>query len=180
LQHWYQPELLIPGLLRSLESNDRLFVVLLTLGHSHSGNVGELVQRLSAHQRSLVVDEFLSREEINKLWSATDIIISVPHADGISESVLEAAYSGAFPILSDIPSNRSLVEDGFIATLVESDVSSIADALESAIARPRGQTDAIRAANESWILRNATIDQTATDLADRLRVLAASCRERRE
>jgi glycosyltransferase involved in cell wall biosynthesis len=51
-------------------------------------------------------------EEMPRLLSGTDIYVSTSLDDGTSISLLEAMASGAFPIVSDIPSNREWICDG--------------------------------------------------------------------
>jgi glycosyltransferase involved in cell wall biosynthesis len=64
--------------------------------------------------------EFLGRvphEEMPNLLSQTDIYVSTSLHDGTSVSLLEAMAVGAFPIVTDIPSNREWIrnaENGFL------------------------------------------------------------------
>jgi glycosyltransferase involved in cell wall biosynthesis len=64
--------------------------------------------------------EFLGRvphEEMPNLLSQADIYVSTSLHDGTSVSLLEAMASGAFPIVTDIPSNREWIrnaENGFL------------------------------------------------------------------
>jgi glycosyltransferase involved in cell wall biosynthesis len=46
------------------------------------------------------------------LLSQTDIYVSTSLYDGTSVSLLEAMGSGAFPIVTDIPSNREWISPG--------------------------------------------------------------------
>ena len=118
LQHWYEPETVLTALLDLLATENRTFVIVLTLGHERSAEVQRQLDKLEAHARARVIDRFLDHSEMADVWHTTDIVVSIPHADGISESVLEAAYAGAYPVLSDIPSNRSLVADGLKANIL--------------------------------------------------------------
>jgi glycosyltransferase involved in cell wall biosynthesis len=59
--------------------------------------------------------EFLGRiahEKMPALLGQTDIYVSTSLFDGTSVSLLEALASGAFPVVSDIPSNREWITDG--------------------------------------------------------------------
>ena len=59
--------------------------------------------------------KFLGRvphEEMPDLLSRADIYVSTSLYDGTSVSLLEAMGSGAFPIVTDIPSNREWIESG--------------------------------------------------------------------
>ena len=58
---------------------------------------------------------FLGRvphEEMPDLLSRADIYVSTSLYDGTSVSLLEAMGSGAFPVVTDIPSNREWIVDG--------------------------------------------------------------------
>jgi len=58
---------------------------------------------------------FLGRvlhEEMPNLLSKADIYVSTSLYDGTSVSLLEAMGAGAFPVVTDIPSNREWISDG--------------------------------------------------------------------
>ena len=58
---------------------------------------------------------FLGRvphEEMPNLLSQADIYVSTSLYDGTSVSLLEALASGAFPVVTDIPSNKEWIADG--------------------------------------------------------------------
>jgi glycosyltransferase involved in cell wall biosynthesis len=65
--------------------------------------------------------KFLGRvphEEMPDLLSQADIYVSTSLYDGTSVSLLEAMGSGAFPIVTDIPSNREWIDNGHNGFLV--------------------------------------------------------------
>jgi glycosyltransferase involved in cell wall biosynthesis len=64
---------------------------------------------------------WVTHEEMPKLLSQADIYISTSLDDGTSISLLEAMASGAFPIVTDIPSNREWISDGENGFLVPID-----------------------------------------------------------
>jgi glycosyltransferase involved in cell wall biosynthesis len=64
---------------------------------------------------------WVNHEEMPKLLSQADIYISTSLDDGTSVSLLEAMASGAFPIVTDIPSNREWISDGENGFLVPID-----------------------------------------------------------
>jgi glycosyltransferase involved in cell wall biosynthesis len=55
------------------------------------------------------------------LLAQADIYVSTSLHDGTSVSLLEALGSGAFPVVTDIPSNREWVSDGKNGFLVPTD-----------------------------------------------------------
>ncbi len=74
--------------------------------------------RLEKEARKLNVNpsiQFLGRiphDEMPNLLAQTDIYVSTSLHDGTSVSLLEAMACGAFPIVTDIPSNREWILDG--------------------------------------------------------------------
>ena len=74
-------------------------------------NIGSSVQFLG----------WVIHEEMPKLLSRSDIYVSTSLDDGTSVSLLEAMASGAFPIVTDIPSNREWISDGENGFLVPID-----------------------------------------------------------
>jgi glycosyltransferase involved in cell wall biosynthesis len=67
---------------------------------------------------------FLGRiphEKMPNLLSQADIYVSTSLHDGTSVSLLEALGSGAFPVVTDIPSNREWISDGENGFLVPAD-----------------------------------------------------------
>jgi glycosyltransferase involved in cell wall biosynthesis len=59
--------------------------------------------------------QFLGRvphQEMPSLLGQSDIYVSTSPHDGTSVSLLEALASGAFPVVTDIPSNREWIADG--------------------------------------------------------------------
>ncbi len=82
-----------------------------------AGEGGER-KALEKEVKELNVDSsvtFLGRvahEEMPGLLSRADIYVSTSLHDGASVSLLEALASGAFPIVTDIPSNREWISDG--------------------------------------------------------------------
>ena len=68
--------------------------------------------------------QFLGRiphDAMLNLLSQTDIYVSTSLCDGTSVSLLEALGSGAFPVVTDIPSNREWISDGENGFLVPTD-----------------------------------------------------------
>src|SRR4030042_5310426 len=54
----------------------------------------------------------IPHKEMPNLLAQSDIYVSTSLCDGTSVSLLEALASGAFPVVTDIPSNREWVSDG--------------------------------------------------------------------
>lgn len=52
-------------------------------------------------------------EKLPMIYSLADAVVSVPSSDGTPMSVLEAMACGVAPIVSDLPSLREWIQDGF-------------------------------------------------------------------
>jgi glycosyltransferase involved in cell wall biosynthesis len=78
-------------------------------------NIGNFVQFLGR----------MPHDAMLNLLSQTDIYVSTSLHDGTSVSLLEALGSGAFPVVTDIPSNREWISDGENGFLVPTDQERI-------------------------------------------------------
>ena len=123
-----------------------------------------LLDRLDAHPRGHVFDRFLAKTEMQEVWSATDVLISVPTHDGVSEGVLEGMYAGCVPIVSDIPSNRSFLKDGESGVFVRGNPDSADDLAETfgnaVDALPRLKAEMVER-NREWVAEQASVEATA-------------------
>jgi glycosyltransferase involved in cell wall biosynthesis len=86
---------------------------------------GPLKDYLILLTKELNVDDrihFLGRipnEELPKYLAKCPLYISTPITEGASSSLMEAMASGCFPIVSDLPGNKSFIEHGRNGLLVE-------------------------------------------------------------
>jgi len=75
-------------------------------------------ERLEREVKSLNIGDFVQflgrmpHDAMLNLLNRTDIYVSTSLHDGTSVSLLEALGSGAFPVVTDIPSNREWISDG--------------------------------------------------------------------
>lgn len=78
-------------------------------------------------QRVVLIDRWLTPEELSVALQASDIFLSLPSSDSDSTTLNEALASGLIPIVSDNASNREVFRDGENGFLVPvSDVDSLA------------------------------------------------------
>jgi glycosyltransferase involved in cell wall biosynthesis len=87
---------------------------------SERENLGKQVENLNISS-SVQFLGWVMHEEMPNLLSRADIYVSTSLDDGTSISLLEAMASGAFPIVTDIPSNREWISDGENGFLVPID-----------------------------------------------------------
>jgi glycosyltransferase involved in cell wall biosynthesis len=84
-------------------------------------------EELEREARNLRIEDFVQflgripHDAMLNLLSQTDIYVSTSLHDGTSVSLLEALGSGAFPVVTDIPSNREWISDGENGFLVPTD-----------------------------------------------------------
>ena len=171
----YQPEVVLPALRRLLEDHPDVHALVLTLGQKRTGAAQADLDALAAHPRARVVDRFLPKEAMRSVWAASDVLVSVPERDGISESVLEGLYAGTYPVLSDIPSNRSLAAEGVRAAVVPEPTS---EGLVRTVEQVVDDLAKLKAeavpANRRWVAEHASVEGTARQVADIVRSLHQS------
>jgi glycosyltransferase involved in cell wall biosynthesis len=84
-------------------------------------------EALEKEAKNLRIEDFVQflgripHDAMLNLLSQTDIYVSTSLHDGTSVSLLEALGSGAFPVVTDIPSNREWISDGENGFLVPTD-----------------------------------------------------------
>jgi glycosyltransferase involved in cell wall biosynthesis len=74
-------------------------------------NLEELVKRLKVSAAVQFLGQ-VPHQEMRNLLAQSDIYVSTSLSDGTSVSLLEAMGAGAFPVVTDIPSNREWISDG--------------------------------------------------------------------
>ncbi|NRF66794.1 glycosyltransferase [Aquincola sp. S2] len=94
---------------------------------------------------------------------------SLPHSDSVSVSVLEAMAYGCVPILSDLPANRELVNDGDNGLILADGRLPDAAELHGIAVR----ADRIALANHGWVARQAMFEPAVERFVARLHALQA-------
>ena len=174
LLHIFRPEMVMDVLERVIDARPAVHAVFLTLARDRSPAVENRLEQFGAVTNVHVFDRFLSREEMQSVWSATDVLISVPTHDGISEGILEGMYAGCIPVVSDIPSNRSFLEDGVSGLFVgaePADADKIARTLIDAVDRLPQLKDDMVERNRRWVAERASIEGSASLLVSAVRRL---------
>jgi glycosyltransferase involved in cell wall biosynthesis len=167
-----RPEISLPALERVLASRENVHVNVLTLGHQPEDAITGVLARLRAHPRCRVFDRFLNKEAVRDIWAASDLVVSVPLFDGISETLLEAMAAGCIPVLSNIPPNRIIVPDPENAIFTRADApATVADDILRGLDRMDELRESAVPANQAWVRENASIDRAADRLAGLLRGL---------
>ena len=150
---------IVSGFAQAAASRPDLFLIVLSGARVDSQPArlaqGAYLERVRAAARPMagrivVVERTLSRDETFSLMCASDVIVSVPPEDQHSFSVLEAALAGPRILLSDIPPNRQLADDGLTADLLKEPITEV---LAQAL-REVGPDESARLRNRQYILSN--------------------------
>jgi glycosyltransferase involved in cell wall biosynthesis len=111
---------------------------------AHGGSLTEQLQRQTRGAPGRIeFTGFVDRAALCDAMADAEVFVSVPSSDGTSVALLQAMAAGCFPIVSDLPTQRELVEDGvngFRVPLHRPDV------LAERIARALGDAELRRAA----------------------------------
>ncbi|HBC87114.1 MAG TPA: hypothetical protein DCZ94_09190 [Lentisphaeria bacterium] len=65
----------------------------------------------------------LEPQKVAITLQSSDIYVSVIESEGVSSSLLESCACGVYPIVTDMPASRALIEDDRNGTLIEPEIS---------------------------------------------------------
>lgn len=105
----------------------------------------------------------LPAEEQARWYAQARWYLSLPESDSVAVSVLEAMAHGCIPLLSDLPANRELVEDGRNGAIVR------AGAPLPDLAALQARAGAIARDNRAWVAANALFEPCVERFVERLR-----------
>jgi glycosyltransferase involved in cell wall biosynthesis len=71
-----------------------------------------LQQRTNGRPGRVEFPGFLDRASFRDALTDAEVFVSVPSSDATSVALLQAMAAGSFPIVSDLPSQRELIDDG--------------------------------------------------------------------
>ncbi|HEY8173782.1 MAG TPA: glycosyltransferase, partial [Dehalococcoidia bacterium] len=120
-------------------------------------HTGSMTARLRAQAEPLGAavefTGFLGREALRDLLARATVFVSVPSSDATSVGLLQAMAAGAFPVVSDLPTQRELIDggvNGFRVPLHQPDVlaARIDDAIADTDLRPRAAEANLRIVEE--------------------------------
>ncbi|OGD74941.1 MAG: hypothetical protein A2Y64_02690 [Candidatus Coatesbacteria bacterium RBG_13_66_14] len=103
-----------------------------------------LAEKLGVLERCAFVGRLASRQTADYLRNAA-VYVSCSEVDGMSISLLEALACGAYPVVTDIPADREIVEAGARADLFPvEDADALARCLVSRLDNPEGLVEGRR------------------------------------
>ena len=112
------------------------------------GSLERLATRTGVRDRCAFVGRLASRQTADYLRNAA-VYVSCSEVDGMSISLLEALACGAYPVVTDIPANREIIEAGARADLFPvgdavGNASALAERLIARLDDPEGLNDGRR------------------------------------
>jgi len=151
------------------------------LAVAHGGTLTAGLQRRSQDAAGRVEFlGFLDRAALRDAMTEAEVFLSVPSSDGTSVALLQAMAAGCFPIVSDLPTQRELVEDGvngFRVPLHRSEL--LAERIARALADPALRRRAA-AANRALVERRGLNETEMARMEAAYRRLAAAAARRTE
>ncbi len=123
---------------------------------AHGGSLTQDLQRRAAEAGGRVeFIGFVTPVALRDAMTEAEVFVSVPSSDGTSVALLQAMAAGCFPVVSDLPTQRELVEDGvtgfrvpphrpdllaerIVRALAEADLRRAAAARNRALVEDRG------------------------------------------
>jgi L-malate glycosyltransferase len=168
LEPIYQPERVLDAFAVMAETEPALRLVVANDG-SRRNSLEERCRQGPLSGRVRFVGR-LSAEAQDDWYARAQWYLSLPRSDSVSVSVLEAMAHGCIPILSDLPANRELVQDG-VNGLIVPDQGWPAPAAWQALLEG---APTLAAHNRSWVQQNAQFQPAVHTFVERLRTIAAS------
>ena len=81
-------------------------------------------------ENKVIFTGIINNHYLPKLLQQSNLYISMPTTEGVSASLFEAMACGVFPIVSDLPGNRSWIKQKENGVLVESEnIEKLADGI---------------------------------------------------
>jgi glycosyltransferase involved in cell wall biosynthesis len=166
----YRPEVQLRAFAMATGGRQDWTLEVLSSGHDVSG-----LERLAADLHLGERVRFrprLDREQMLDAYLRSPVTLSIPRTDATAASLLEAMAAGSLPVVSDLPANRHLVDDGVNGLVVPvDDVVATAAAIRRAIEDQslRGQACT---ANRTMVAAASTWEASVARVVDLYRQVA--------
>ena len=93
----------------------------------------------------------LTAQQQTEYYARAQWYLSQPASDSVAVSVLEAMAYGCIPLLSDLPANRELVQDGGNGWIIPTSIQAIVSDIPLAMSSLRERASMIAARNRCWV-----------------------------
>ncbi len=163
LEPIYAPDRVLAQFAAVAAPADRLIV-------AHTGSLLGALQQQAATLGIAGQVQFVGRLDAAKQaqhYMAARWYLSLPRSDSVSVSVLEAMAHGCLPLLSDLPANRELVQDGDNGLIVP-DSNLLSRAQLQTLAE---RAESIAQNNRRWVEQHALFAPSVAAFVQRLRAL---------
>jgi glycosyltransferase involved in cell wall biosynthesis len=118
-------------------------------------------------ESKVVFTGIIKNHDLPKLLQQSNLYISMPTTEGVSASLFEAMACGSFPIVTDLPGNRSWIKQKENGVLVESEnIEKLADAIIWAFQNSEIRQKAI-VENRKFVEINANYTINMKKIADK-------------
>lgn len=108
----------------------------------------------------------VANEVLPDLLRTANVYVSMPISEGVSASLLEAMACGCFPVVSDLPANRSWIRSGENGYLVPcGDWQKLADVLERVWSAPE-KLEEVRCHNRALVEEKGSIAKNMASFVD--------------
>ncbi len=167
VHEWYRPEITLAAISNLLDNRSEAWAIVLTLNQKRDTPVQKNLELLVEHPRCLVFDEMLPRDQLRDILLVTDLLLSIPPRDGVSELLIESLYMGCIPVVSKIPSNEAILVDRQSAVFIEGDedlLDDVFNTLDSSIDELASLKEKMIGPNRKWVEEEASVDTSAARL----------------
>lgn len=111
--------------------------------------------------------DLLKREDMCQLWGIADAVISVPVYDGYSNSLSEARFAGAIPIVNAIPAHHEILTHDVHGWVVDPlSPEHLADAILTLMVDMDRRKVRYAEQNRPWILKHAHLSSNIQDFVN--------------
>ena len=138
---------------------------------------GILLKTLKLLAKELKIEEKvtftgkINNRDLPKSLQQSNLYVSMPTTEGVSASLFEAMACGIFPIVTDLPGNRSWVKQKENGVLVESEsIEKLAEGIIWAFQNPEVRQKAILE-NRKFVEENANYAINMKKIADKYHLL---------
>lgn len=117
LEKMFRVDIIIKGFYEALKEEPNILLTVAADG-SEMQRLIKLAEELKIRDKVSFAGSY-KPHDVGKLLSDNDVFISIPESDSTSVSLLEAMYTGLFPVVCGLPANREWVKDGDNGLIIE-------------------------------------------------------------
>ncbi|MEO0896109.1 MAG: glycosyltransferase [Bacteroidota bacterium] len=157
----YQGDIILEAIESYLKlERDTYHFIVLSAGYQAPEEVERRAILLDESQSNFTyIKGLIPREHMGALWELTDGMIIAPVYDGYSNALNEGKYTGALPILNDIPAHREMMTHQQNAWLIKDfDKQRLVDTLLALEQDFESWKQKFALHNRAWVQEHASLD----------------------